>query len=155
MRKRKFTKEELIEACIKSRSKREILIRLGLKEAGGNYKQLEKYCLEYSIKIEHLVGQGWRKGSKEPVVKQQDIYKILVKNNFYNSHRLKKRLIKENIFEHKCYRCDLKEWFEKPIPIELEHINGIKNDNRLKNLTLLCPNCHAQTDTYRGKNIKK
>lgn len=46
-------------------------------------------------------------------------------------------------------------WNGELIPLELEHINGINNDNRLENLTLLCPNCHAQTPTYRGKNIKR
>ena len=40
----------------------------------------------------------------------------------------------------------------KPIPLELHHINGINTDNRLENLKFLCPNCHAFTDTYRGKN---
>lgn len=155
MRNRKFTKEQLIEACNTSRSRREILKSLGLKEAGGNYKQLEKYCIEYNINLDHLKGQSWRKGSKEPVVKKKDIKNILVENNFYNTYRLKRRLINEKFFEHKCYKCGLKEWLGKPIPIELEHINGIKNDNRIENLTLLCPNCHAQTDTYRGKNIKR
>jgi Zn finger protein HypA/HybF involved in hydrogenase expression len=155
MRKRKFTKEQLIEACSSSKSKREILFKIGLKETGGNYKQLEKYCKEEDIKLDHLIGQGWRKGSTKPIKERKKLEEILVENNFYNSYRLKNRLIKENIFEHKCYKCGLKEWLGQIIPIELEHINGIKEDNRLENLTLLCPNCHAQTDTYRGKNIRR
>jgi 5-methylcytosine-specific restriction endonuclease McrA len=155
MRNRKFTKEQLIKACKESRSKREILTKIGLKETGGNYKQLDKYCREEKINIDHLKGQGWRKGSNKPVVKEKKLEEILIKDNFYNTHRLKNRLIKENIFEHKCYKCELKEWLNKIIPLELEHINGISNDNRLENLTLLCPNCHAQTNTYRGKNIRK
>ena len=67
---------------------------------------------------------------------------------------LKKRLIKEKGFEHKCYKCNLTEWQGKTIPIELEHINGIHSDNRIENITFLCCNCHALTDTYKGKNIK-
>lgn len=58
-------------------------------------------------------------------------------------------------FEHKCDNCGRIEWLEKPIPLELDHINGDKHNHRKENLRLLCPNCHAQTDTYCGKNKGK
>jgi len=67
---------------------------------------------------------------------------------------LKHRLIKELKWEHICKICNLKEWNSKPIHLEIDHINGIHNDNRIENLQFICPNCHAQTDTYKGKNIK-
>lgn len=73
---------------------------------------------------------------------------------YINSHALKLRLIEEGILESKCSICGLSEWNGKEIPIELDHINGVHSDNRLINLRILCPNCHAQTDTYCAKNYK-
>lgn len=73
----------------------------------------------------------------------------------FQTNKLRKRLIREEVFEHKCNKCGLTKWNNKPIPLELEHINGINNDHRIENLELLCPNCHAQTSTYRGKNKKR
>lgn len=71
----------------------------------------------------------------------------------YQTNKLKKRLIKENIFEDKCFICNLSEWNKKPIILHLDHINGKSKDHRLCNLRLLCPNCHGQTDTWCGRNI--
>ena len=78
----------------------------------------------------------------------------LVENSVVQSFKLKGRLIAEGLKEHKCECCGITEWNGKPAPIELDHINGNHHDNRLENLRILCPNCHAQTDTYRGKNKK-
>ena len=82
---------------------------------------------------------------------------ILVENSSYaNIGRLKTRLIKEKLLEYKCAFCgNTGEWQGKPLALELDHINGNHFDHRLENLRFLCPNCHAQTDTYGGKNQKK
>jgi len=68
---------------------------------------------------------------------------------------MKKILLSKNLLEYKCYHCGIKEWNSKEISLQLEHINGINNDNRVENLTLLCPNCHSQTPTFAGKNKGK
>ena len=65
--------------------------------------------------------------------------------------KLRKRLIREGFFEHKCYKCKNSKWNNKDIPLELEHKDGDHSNNNLNNLTLLCPNCHAQTPTYRRR----
>jgi len=82
----------------------------------------------------------------------------MVENFAYSSGALKKRLIQEGVFEHKCYGCGARTWRNietkelVPINLELEHKNGNHCDNRLENLTLLCPNCHSYTKCYRGRN---
>lgn len=66
---------------------------------------------------------------------------------------LKKKLIEEGYIENVCVECGNEgEWNNKPITLELDHINGDRFDNRLENLRILCPNCHSQTPTFRGRN---
>ena len=68
----------------------------------------------------------------------------------------KRKLLNEGKLINKCAICNMEPiWNNKPITLQLDHINGINTDNRIENLRLLCPNCHSQTDTYTGRNIKK
>lgn len=83
--------------------------------------------------------------------KQLPLEQILIKDSEYNRTKLKERLIREGIKEYKCECCGITEWNNKPISLQLHHINGIHNDNRLSNLQLLCPNCHSQTDNFGTK----
>ena len=96
----------------------------------------------------------WNKGKHTICNPAKSLKEILKEDSTYQSYKLAKRLITEGIKELKCEYCNLSKWQNKPIPLELHHINGIHSDNRLENLQLLCPNCHALTDSYRGKNIK-
>lgn len=76
---------------------------------------------------------------------------ILTKDSEYNRTKLKERLFKEGLKEYKCECCGISEWQGAPISLQLHHINGIHNDNRLSNLQILCPNCHSQTDNFTSK----
>ena len=73
----------------------------------------------------------------------------------YSRTNLKRRLFSTGIKENKCEICKITEWNNKKINCELDHINGINNDNRLENLRIICPNCHSQTTTNSGKNKRK
>jgi hypothetical protein len=71
---------------------------------------------------------------------------------YFQTYKLNKKLIKAGIFESKCAECGISEWKNKPLRMQLDHINGCSNDHRLENLRFLCANCHSQTDTFCGKN---
>lgn len=140
----------IVPSCV---SYRQVLSKLGLKEAGGNYACIKKLMKENNIDFSHFTHQSSNRGKnfgpKRPI---QDYFD----NKFsITSYKLRRRLIREGYFEHKCYTCNNKEWLGEPIPLELEHKDGNHANNNLSNLTLICPNCHARTPTYRGKNIGK
>jgi Zn finger protein HypA/HybF involved in hydrogenase expression len=81
---------------------------------------------------------------------------LFIKNCNHRRHIVKSRIIKDKLIPYECAVCGLKDnWNNKSITLQLDHINGINNDNRLKNLRFLCPNCHSQTITFCGGNCKK
>lgn len=72
-----------------------------------------------------------------------------------NRKHVKGRLIRAGLLENSCHTCGLKEWQGRTIGLHLDHINGVRDDNRLENLRMLCPNCHSQTPTYGGRNTRR
>ena len=155
MSKRKWTDEQFIEAVKNSLSYAEVLRKIGLKVAGSNYDTVKRKISELSLDTSHMTGQAWNQGEKYRQVKpKQPMEEILVEHSTYvNTNHLKQRLLNEGLKEKKCECCGNSEWLDMPIALELHHINGIKDDLRIENLQILCPNCHAFTDNYRGKNI--
>lgn len=82
--------------------------------------------------------------------------KVLVANSTYPRTRLRKRLIEGKIIEYKCSICDSPPiWMGNPMPLILDHINGINNDHRLQNLRFVCSNCDSQLSTYKSRNRKR
>lgn len=151
MKLRKYDQQQLEEAVKSSTSLRQVLEVLGVAPYGGNYEVLRKAITYFNLDTSHFTGQRWNKGRtfgpKQPL-------KRFLKNELkITSFKLKNRLLAEGILKPQCSSCERSEWLNQPIPLELDHINGNRSDNRLINLRLLCPNCHALTPTYRGKNI--
>lgn len=70
----------------------------------------------------------------------------------YQTLKLKKRLLVDGIKENKCEICGITEWNDKPIMMQLDHVDGDSHNHKLDNLRMTCPNCHSQTETYCGKN---
>lgn len=138
-------KDKIINASKNAKSASEAAALLDIK-----YDTYKKYAIKYDCFIKNQGGKGLPGKSSDKKILLLDILKGL--HPQYQSNKLRIRLLEEKVFEHKCYSCNLTEWLNKPIPLELEHINGKSSDHRLENLTLLCPNCHSFTDTYRGKN---
>lgn len=151
----KRTKEEFEAAAKNSYSIAGMCRYLGLIPSGGNYRIIHNAIDTYAIDTRHFTGQGWNVNLNFKPFEATPIEDILVVNSNYQSFKLKRRLLDEGLKEHRCELCGLNEWKNNPIPLELHHINGNNRDNRLSNLKLLCPNCHALTDSYRGRNKKK
>ena len=147
-----YSEQDLREAVKKSTSIRQVLEKLDIVPAGGNYQTTNRRIKKLNIDISHFTGQAWNKG--KVIGPKRSVEEYLVENSVVQSFKLKGRLIAEGLKQHKCECCGITEWNGKPAPIELDHINGNHHDNRLENLRILCPNCHAQTATYRGKNKK-
>ncbi len=105
------------------------------------------------MEIEYLGNKGG-KGYKTSNNKKSAMFYIQ-NNKRISSHKLKNKLIDDKIKEHKCEDCGLNEWLGSRIPIELHHIDGDRYNNKLENLKILCPNCHAKTENYSGRNKVK
>ena len=156
MRVRKWTIPELITSVQNSTSFRQVMLELNLKPSGGNYKQIQKYIYISIINIDHFTGKLWSKGKKIPFKPKIPLTKIITENSTFLSYKLKNRLFREGLKSPKCELCG---WHtaaaDGRVPVEIDHINGKANDNRLVNLRILCPNCHSLQSTHRAKNIKK
>jgi len=150
MKLHKYSKQQLLDAVTNSTSKRQVLLKLDVAPYGGNYDVLRKALQHYCLDTSHFTGQAWNKGKNLPsrVATEQYLNNELP----IQSYKLKKRLLNEGYFSFQCSACKNTLWQDQPIPLELDHINGNNKDNQLNNLRLLCPNCHAQTPTYRSKN---
>lgn len=78
---------------------------------------------------------------------------VLVENSAYPRHCLKKRILDNNLIKYECACCGLGPvWQGKPMPLILDHKNGVNNDNRIENLRFVCSNCDTQLPTYKSKN---
>ena len=161
----KYTKEWLQELCKDSYSLAEVLKKAGRKQGGGAQETLRKKIAEFNIDTSHFTGQLWNKGKTKETderiaaatlnKEKYNLEEVFCKNSLVTQKGLRGYVERHNILEYKCQFCGCDgHWLDTKISLEIDHINGINNDNRIENLRYLCPNCHATTKTYRGKNIQ-
>lgn len=153
---KKMTEEKLRKAVAESISIAETLKKLNMSITTGNYRSFHRAVKKYDLNIEHFLGQAHLSGKNNNIKTTIPLENILVENSTHpGGASLKKRLTRNKLLIYKCYNCGISEWDDKPLSLQLDHINGIHNDHRIENLRLLCPNCHSQTGTFCGRNIKE
>lgn len=153
-RKRTWSDDDLIEAVKKSQCLSDIIDLLGLVR-GGSYKSIRSHITRLSLDISHFLSPKELSKRGKTNQKSRSKSELFVENGLYFDYKkVKEIILKENLLPYECSLCKINEWHGKKLNLQLDHINGIKTDNRLENLRLLCPNCHSLTDNFCGKNRK-
>lgn len=148
----KLSDEQFVELLKKSSTISEVLFKLGYTVKGNSwgYSQIKRRMDD--LNLDHSIFKGKSaiiKTTKLNNIRKEDILK---ENCKHQRTVLRRYIIKNNLIPYKCAICGCVEWQGKTLSLELDHINGINNDNRLENLRFLCPNCHSQTSTYGSRN---
>lgn len=143
---RKFSREELEDIIKNSFSLREVARKLGYaQDGGGTIASLKRMCEELNFDTSHFKGQAWNRGNYN-----YDAYQ-------YGVPKKRGKTFSDPIIAlrgRRCECCGLEKWLDKPINLEVHHIDGNRYNNDLNNLQLLCPNCHSYTPTFAKKGDK-
>ena len=140
-------KEEIEQWIAEGKTKAQMARELGCNPKTIN-PVLKKLGLEYA-------GNQGCKGLSKSNGREMTLIEYLNKSIDIQSNKVRKKLLEEGYKKYRCECCGLTEWLGEPIPLELHHKDGNHFNNDLDNFQLLCPNCHAKTDSYRGKNRSK
>lgn len=148
--KRNITLRQFRQLVKTSISKAQVIKGLNLNVAGATYRWFDTVVSHYEIDTSHFKGQGHLKNKSHNWTLRRSLDEILVSDSDYlNTDRLKKRLYREGLLTEQCSTCGQgPSWNGRILVLHLDHIDGDPRNNQLKNLRILCPNCHSQTKTY-------
>lgn len=154
---KKLTLEEIKSAIEKSKSSAEACRMLSLSDTGGMTSRFRRLALKHNLDLSHWTGQLWSKGKTcldDLRIKGIDEKDIFSAESKVSASWVRNVLRKKNLIEYKCKCGIIDTWNGEHIDLQLDHINGKRNDHRLENLRWICPNCHSQTNTFCGRNRK-
>jgi transposase-like protein len=150
----RYTEAEARAAIAKSRSWAECLRRLGYCHSGANPKTLKKRAVAWGISTDHF--DRYAALREAPRGKPKPLKEVLVEGSTYSRASLKQRLYTEGVKRPECELCGQGElWRGSRIGLILDHINGVRDDNRIENLRIVCPNCAATLDTHCGRKNRR
>jgi hypothetical protein len=141
----RYNKDEFIKTCNESKTMSQAASKLGM-----HFNTFKRHAIKLGCYKPNPGSAGCKKPWKLSTIKTEEILKG--KYPEYQTFKLKNRLISEGIFDNICSVCGISEWEGSPLRMELDHIDGNRTNHCIDNLRMICPNCHAQTDTHRAKN---
>lgn len=150
-----LSEDEFISLIRNSNNKAEVLFKLGYSVEGNSwgYTLLRKRMEELNLNGTEFKGKSGFKDKVNESLKLENVDKILCENSPHTRAVIRRFVLKNNLIPYKCSCCGNEgEWLNKPLSLQLDHINGNCSDHRLENLRWLCPNCHVQTSTHGSKN---
>lgn len=143
----------MIQLIRESKSITEVFRKLKLRISGASFKIFHHAIKERQMDVSHFTGKRPNLGNFHDKRPLDDIFRH---GSHVSNTVLRSKVLKHNLIPYTCVVCNNNgTWREKEIVLPLDHINGDRDDNRLKNLRFLCPNCHAQTETFCGRIRKK
>ena len=147
-----FARPDLAAAVASSVSVAEVMRKLGIKPAGGSHFHISNRIKREGLDTSHFLGQAANRGKLGPRKTATEILVVLPAGSIRVKRSMLVRAMLESGVPYRCARCsNAGEWRSEPLTLAVDHINGDWLDNRLANLRFLCPNCHAQTDTWCRK----